>query len=176
MNETLIYTDSRPRAKSTGHTWDNTDLVGGEIRLKTGKTGKRLILPIAAPLRKHLENLPTSDTPGAPLHPKALKLVVNRKGRTGDLSNQFGDLLSQVGLREKRSHERTGRGRGTRRKQIEVSFHCFRHTAVSLLKDAGIPEAVVMEMVGHDSEQMSAHYTHVGREAMEKAAAALPEI
>jgi hypothetical protein len=33
-----------------------------------------------------------------------------------------------------------------------------------------------MEMVGHDSEQMSAHYTHVGREALEKAAAALPEI
>jgi integrase len=157
-------------------TWDNIDLARGEIRLKTGKTGKRLILPIAEPLRKHLEHLPTLDTPGAPLHPKALGLVVNRKGRTGDLSNQFGDLLSQVGLREKRSHERTGRGRGTRRKQIEVSFHCFRHTAVSLLKDAGIPEAVVMEMVGHDSEQMSAHYTHVGREALEKAAAALPEI
>lgn len=49
-------------------------------------------------------------------------------------------------------------------------------TAVTLLKDAGIPEAVVMEMIGHDSEQMSAHYTHVGREALEKAAAALPEI
>ena len=39
-----------------------------------------------------------------------------------------------------------------------------------------IPEAVVMEIVGHDFEQISAHYTHVGREALEKAAAALPEI
>jgi integrase len=47
---------------------------------------------------------------------------------------------------------------------------------VSLLKDAGVPEAVVMEMVGHDSPQMSAHYTHVGQEALEKAAEALPEI
>jgi len=36
-----------------------------------------------------------------------------------------------------------------------------------------VPEAVVMEMVGHDSEQMSAHYTHVGREALEKAASSL---
>ena len=60
--------------------------------------------------------------------------------------------------------------------QGEISFHSLKHTAVSLLKDAGIPEAVVMEMVGHDSEQMSAHYTHVGREALEKAAAALPEV
>jgi hypothetical protein len=37
-----------------------------------------------------------------------------------------------------------------------------------------------MEMVGHDSEQMSAHYTHVGthvgREALEKAAASLPDL
>jgi integrase len=47
---------------------------------------------------------------------------------------------------------------------------------VTLLKEAGVPAAVVMELVGHDSEQMSAHYTHVGREAMEKAAKSLPKI
>jgi integrase len=47
---------------------------------------------------------------------------------------------------------------------------------VSLLKDAGIPEGVVMELVGHDSKSMSARYTHVGVEALEKAVAALPEI
>jgi integrase len=57
-----------------------------------------------------------------------------------------------------------------------LSFHSLRHTAVSLLKDAGIPEGVVMELVGHDSKSMSAHYTHVGVEALEKAVAALPEI
>jgi integrase len=45
-----------------------------------------------------------------------------------------------------------------------------------MLKDAGIPEAVVMELVGHDSTQMSAHYTHVGSDALEKAASALPEV
>jgi len=43
-----------------------------------------------------------------------------------------------------------------------------------LLKDAGIPEGVVMELVGHESKAMSAHYTHVGAEALEKAVAALP--
>jgi integrase len=58
----------------------------------------------------------------------------------------------------------------------DLSFHSLRHTAVTLLKDSGVPEAVVMEMVGHDSEQMPAHYTHVGREALEKAAASLPDL
>ena len=47
---------------------------------------------------------------------------------------------------------------------------------MSLLKDAGIPEAVVMELVGHDSQQMSAHYTHVGFPALERATAVFPEL
>lgn len=33
-----------------------------------------------------------------------------------------------------------------------------------------------MELIGHDSEQMSEHYTHVGQEAMRKAAEALPNL
>jgi integrase len=155
-------------------TWDNVDLVRSEIRLKTRKTGKRLILPIAPPLRKHLDNLPQSDIPGAPLHARAFD-VVSRQGRSGSLSNQFVALLTQAGFREKKT-QGAGKGRSAKREVSKLSFHSLRHTAVSLLKDAGIPEAVVMEMIGHDSEQMSAHYTHVGREALEKAAAALPEV
>jgi hypothetical protein len=52
----------------------------------------------------------------------------------------------------------------------------MRHTAVPLLKDAGIPEAVVMELVGHESKAVSAHYAHVSTEALAKAVAALPAI
>lgn len=33
-----------------------------------------------------------------------------------------------------------------------------------------------MELIGHDSEQMSQHYTHVGMEALKKAADALPDV
>ncbi|MEI7774126.1 MAG: hypothetical protein WCK17_05070 [Verrucomicrobiota bacterium] len=43
-----------------------------------------------------------------------------------------------------------------------------------MMKAVGAPEAAVMELVGHDSEQMSAHYTHVGQDALKKAAAMLP--
>jgi integrase len=159
-------------------TWANVDLQRSEIRLVTRKTGKTLILPIAAPLRKHLESLPAGDNPDAPLHPRAFT-ILEAQGKTGHLSNQFADLLSQAGLREKKAHRKTGEngvGRGVGSATGGLSFHCIRHTAVSLMKDAGIPEASVMELVGHDSEQMSAHYTHVGREALEKAAAALPSL
>lgn len=57
-----------------------------------------------------------------------------------------------------------------------VSFHALCHTAVTILKEAGIPAAVVMEIVGHDSEQMSEHYMHVGSEALKKAADAIPDV
>jgi hypothetical protein len=46
----------------------------------------------------------------------------------------------------------------------------------TLLKDTGIPDAVVMAIVGHSSSAMSHRYTHVGKESLAKAAATLPEL
>ena len=66
--------------------------------------------------------------------------------------------------------------RGGKRADQELSFHSLRHTSVSLLKDAGVPDAVVMALVGHDSAAMSQHYTHVGRDALARAAQSLPQI
>jgi integrase len=131
-------------------------------------------LPVAAPLRSHISSLKGSDDTKAPIHPRSFATIQRQKGRAGPLSNQFAALLVDVGLREDRAGP--GKGRNVRRAKNELSFHSLRHTAVSLLKDAGIPEAVVMELVGHDSKQMSAHYTHVGESALEKAAGALPEL
>jgi integrase len=93
------------------------------------------------------------------------------------LPGKAGTQLIAAGLRERAPHHRSkGKGRSGQRASNSLSFHSLRHTAVSLLKDAGIPEGVVMELVGPDSKSMSAHYTHVGVEALEKAVAALPEI
>jgi len=57
--------------------WNNLDLVRGELRLSTRKTDKTLVLPLAAPLRKHLESLsPSLNEPFAPIHPKAVNAGV----------------------------------------------------------------------------------------------------
>jgi integrase len=40
--------------------WDNIDLARNEIRIKTRKTGKRLAIPIAPPLKTHIESLPAA--------------------------------------------------------------------------------------------------------------------
>lgn len=156
--------------------WDQIDFERDEIRFFVRKTGKKLVIPIAAPLRDHLLTLPISDKPHAPVHPRANAIVNSQEGRVGTLSNAFGDLLAQAGLRTALAKESTGRGRANTRKGMDVSFHSIRHTSVSLLKDAGIPDAVVMAIVGHSSSAMSHRYTHVGKESLAKAAAALPEL
>jgi integrase len=157
-------------------TWQNIDLQQGEIRLVTRKTHKTKILPIAVPLRRHIEALPAADDPAAALHPKAFAIVMEQDGKTGHLSNQFADLLADAGLREKKPHrKRKDASKRSRATHSELSFHCLRHTAVTMLKETGIPAAVVMELVGHDSTQISEVYTHVGVEAMQKAADSLPD-
>ena len=155
-------------------TWNNIDLKRGEIRIVTQKTGRRQLLPIAAPLLTHIESLTVSDDRNQPLHPTALGHV-ERTGKTGRLSNQFADLLISAGLRTAVKHDQE-KGRDAARAKHELSFHALRHTATTLMKDGGIPASVVQDFIGHDDEAMSAHYTHTGTEALKKAAEALPDI
>jgi integrase len=170
-----LYTGQR-LADLASLTWSNIDLDKNQIRFLARKTGKTVLLPIAAPLRSHILTLQASDDPKGPVHERSYRILVAQGGRAGSLSNQFASILASAGFRPPPNRTSTGKGRNARRTKNEISFHSLRHTAVSLLKDAGIPEAVVMELIGHDSQQMSAYYTHVGLEALERATAVLPEL
>jgi hypothetical protein len=44
------------------------------------------------------------------------------------------------------------------------------------MKDAGIKASVVMDIIGHESEAISAHYTHIDEKTKGKAIALLPAI
>ncbi len=158
-------------------TWQNIDLPRAELRLVTGKTGRRQIVPLAKPLLRYVEALPSSDKPDAPLFPRTYATAERHK-HAGNLSNQFYNVLVTAGLAVKKSHKANPerKGRSAKREQNEVSFHSLRHTATSLLKNAGVGEAIAMEFVGHDSKSVSRNYTHIGTDALKKAAAKLPDI
>jgi integrase len=156
--------------------WAQIDLERDEIRLTTRKTAKALLIPIAQPLREHLLGMADDDDPKAPVHPRSFEIVNAQNGRVGTLSNQFSDLLIAAGLRSPRTHQGRGIGRDGKRTGMDTSFHSLRHTAVSLLRDAGIPDAVVMALVGHESSAISQRYTHVGKEALQRATRSLPEV
>ena len=150
-------------------TWANIDTARNEIRLTTRKTGRRQALPLPAGLAAHIAGLEASDDPTAPLHPQAF--AVMKKGRSGPLSKAFGDLLVAAGLRGVVAVEE-----GNARVRNALSFHSLRHTATSWLSDAGIPQNVVMEFIGHDDATVSRGYSHAGTDAMQRAAAAFPEL
>lgn len=157
-------------------TWANLDLQAGEVHLRTAKTGRRVRIPICQPLMAHIETLPVGDDPKAHIHPKAAATL---RINSSTLSRQFGELLSSAGLVERKPHQASeigSRGRATRRAPSVLSFHSLRHTATSLMKNAGISPAVVQDIIGHDSAEVSAHYTHIESAAKRQALAALPSL
>ena len=159
-------------------TWQNIDLQREELRLVTIKTGRQQIIPLAPPLVRFVESLPSSDKADAPLFPR-IYATSQRHKHAGNLSNQFYNILVSAGMALKKSHKADPdkpKGRSAKREQNEVSFHSLRHTATSLLKNAGVSEAVAMEFVGHDSKSVSRQYTHIETSVLKQAAAKLPDV
>lgn len=169
-----LYTGQRLGDLAT-LTWQHLDLNRQELRFATGKTGRRQIIPLAGPLQRFISTMEVSDDPKQPLFPRAFG-VVERTGLVGTLSRQFYELMADVGLVKARTHKKTGEGRSVRRQQNEISFHCLRHTATSLLKNAGVSDAVAREFIGHDSPEISRNYTHIETSALRKAAETMPDI
>ena len=156
-------------------TWLNVDLQHENIRLETGKTARTMDIPIIEPLLKHLETIPAGDDPHQPLFPRAQESY-EKSYFNGDLSRQFYRLLVSAQLAPPRKFKETGKGRQVRHQQNELSFHSLRHACTSELKNAGVSDAVAMDIIGHESAAMSAHYTHIGTEAKRSALAKLPDI
>ena len=139
-----LYTGGQRLGDVARLTWNNVDLERMEIRLVTRKTGRRQIIPMTAPLLACMSALPSSDDPKAPVFPQAAARIASSKaGGVGALSNQFRDLLSAAGLANATSHTASGQGRSSRREAAELSFHSLRHTATSMMKNAGISGPVV---------------------------------
>lgn len=132
----------------------------GTVEVKTAKTGAVVRLPasrLMAELGKRGEGY---VMPG----------MAAAYGRDSSaVSKRVTDLFTRAGIatREKR--------KGWHQSRPTASFHSLRHTFVTRCVEAGVPVAVVRELVGHTRETMTLHYTHISAEAMEAALSALAE-
>lgn len=153
-------------------TWENIDTTAGEIHLRTAKTGRPVRIPVCAPLQRHIESLPAGDDPAAPLHPRLAALAAVSRAT---LPRQFGEILASAGLSTAGTHEGRKKGRTARRTQNALTFHAFRHTAVSMMKNPGVSPAVVRDLIGHESAEISAHYTHIESDAKHRPLDTLPD-
>jgi integrase len=157
--------------------WQQIDLALGSLAYTSRKTGRTTIVPLAKPLLEHIMSLPAGDDPRQPVHPRAAKHM-EPQGRVGTLSRQFGEMLAEAGLVAKRTHAKAkeGKGRDSRRQVADVSFHALRHTAVSLLKSAGVSDAIAQDIAGHESVEISRHYTHIDDNTKREAVDRLPRL
>ena len=154
-------------------TWRAVDPDTGEVAFSTRKTGRRIVLPLVRPLADYLVSLPASDNPNAFIFPCAASAK-----RTASLSNQFRDILVAAGLVEQRprGHKSTGKGRDQAREASEISFHSLRHSAVTMLKAAGVSDFIAREIVGHESVAVSRQYTHLTTDDKRAAMQRLPDV
>jgi integrase len=154
-------------------TWRAVDLDSGEVAFTTRKTGRRIVLPLVQPLADYLASLPASDNPNAFIFPRAASAK-----RTASLSNQFREILVEAGLVQPlpRGHKSTGKGRSQAREASEISFHSLRHSAVTMLKAAGVSDFIAREIVGHESAAVSRQYTHLTTDDKRAAMRRLPDV
>jgi integrase len=154
-------------------TWRAVDLGSGEIAFTTRKTGRRIVLPLVQPLADYLASLPASDNPNAFIFPRAASAK-----RTASLSNQFRDILVEAALVKPlpRGHKSTGKGRNQAREASEISFHGLRHSAVTMLKAAGVSDFMARGIVGHESTAVSRQYTHLTTDDKRAAMRRLPDV
>jgi integrase len=152
-------------------TWRAVNLETGEIAFTARKTGRRIVLPLVQPLSDYLASLPASDSPNAYIFPRAASAK-----RTASLSNQFREILADAGLVEPRTHRSTGKGRSQARETSEISFHSLRHSAVTMLKAAGVSDFMAREIVGHESAAVSRQYTHLTTDDKRAAMQRLPDV
>ena len=138
----------------------------GAIEVTTAKTGAEVRLPGARLLAEVRAALGVAD--GAKVDPTAdvtpeLAKTYRRKSTRSEVSKKVMALFERAGIatREKR--------KGWIQSRPTASFHSLRHTFVTRCVEAGVPVAVVRELVGHTRETMTEHYTHISAEAMEAA-------
>ena len=62
---------------------------------------------------------------------------------------------------------------GCKKEMTVYSFHFLRHSFACFCAEAGVPKAVLLSILGTESEIADKYYTHVGNEAQEKAIAAI---
>lgn len=150
--------------------WGNIDLKRGLIRYMPRKTARRTGKELTVPLHPTLANILAEIAPekrqGYVLPEMAKQYTETGPYAVSKIIQQHFEKNGIVTQRE---------GHGVR-KVISAGFHSLRHSAVSLLREAGAPLSVTMAIVGHSTLAMHDTYTHVGEKAMKEAVASMPAI
>ena len=156
--------------------WGRIDLEAGVLTTLTKKTGEELKIPIHAAFSAWLKNQ-TRGIARAPVFPK---LNGKKIGGANGLSRKFkklmesagvvGEIIRQGGSTDQRKTKKAGAGRTVN----SLSFHSLRHTATSLMANAGVAADTRKAITGHRDDRVHENYTHHQLEKLREAVDLIP--
>ena len=143
--------------------WQNVDMEHERIWVKQFKTGKEVTIPISKELldvlteaREWQENQYVCPKTAARYN------KVNTEGK--NVGNNLVNIdvlrvIRWIGLEPSISVP------GRNKKMTVYGFHSLRHSFASFCAEAGVPKAVLLSILGTDSDIADKYYTHVGEDA-----------
>ena len=147
--------------------WDKVDFKRKRIEVKQFKTGKEVSIPMASQLfevLKEAQSWKENQYVCPNVAKRYNKLDKNGKNVGNNLVNiDVLRVIKWIGL------EPSVAVPGRKKKVTVYGFHSLRHSFASHCAEAGVPKAVVVSILGANSEIVDKHYTHIGEEAQEKA-------
>ena len=147
--------------------WQNIDMDRRRIWVKQFKTGKEVTIPMAAELYTVLQEAQNWRVDQYVCPKSAVRY--NKENRNG--KNVGNNLINIDVLRVIRwiGLEPSVKVPGRNKKMTVYGFHSLRHAFASFCAEAGVPKAVLLSILGTDSEIADKYYTHVGDAAQQQA-------
>ncbi len=153
--------------------WNRIYLNRRIIEVKQFKTGKEVNLPIAQPLYDVLlEAQKFKKNDSDYVCPK----IAERYSRCDKRGKNIGAGLVNIDILRviKWAGIETSVKVEGRKKAVTVyGFHSLRHSFASYCAEAGVPKAVVLSILGTDSDIVDKYYTHISEEAQHRAMTAI---
>jgi integrase len=150
--------------------WGSIDLVRGTARYMPRKTSRTQENPVVVPLHPILAKILAATPPAKRMGP----LMPDMAARYERYGPDGVTRLVQAHFEACELNVTSKREGAGKRKRVEVGFHSLRHTAVSMLRQAGAAQSISQAIVGHSSKEVHDLYTHADEEAMRRAVALLP--
>lgn len=150
--------------------WANVDFNDGTITYVPHKTahssGRNVRIPIHPMLLTALnEAKGWKDESGYVCPNIAMRYSSNKQG----VSKTIQKLIQCATGLDMTVEKTEGRARGA----SQYGMHSFRHTFVSFCANAGVPLAVVADIVGHGNPAMTEHYFHASQAVKAQAVEAI---
>lgn len=132
--------------------WQAVDIEAAVLKIRTGKTGAVVTIPLHADLLAWLKGR-TRGIGKAPIFPT---LAGKAGGGKSGLSSQFKKIMAKAGVSGRTLRKANGAGRTA----SSLTFHSLRHSFNSAMANAGVSQEMRQKLTGHASKEMNDRYTH----------------